>query len=262
MMAAYPRYLFDDSFGTRAATLAAPEMAEPVDPLDHPQHSERMLQAALAGVRNEAMADGLLQGRREGEAMARQRIEADIADALGGLSGQLAASDSHQAAMMERIEAQGAALMVALVRRLTPGLLETVGRVEVERVAADALRAAGASPVLRLRAHPSLSGPLGEYLAALAAGIGFRGRLDIVPDETLNRGALDATWESGGVRRDPAALERAVADLTDRALAMISTAGAPPDDTPAISPLADHSLGDRDAQHDDLNKGKNASCHD
>ncbi|CAO3437468.1 flagellar assembly protein FliH [Azospirillum doebereinerae] len=214
MAAAYPRYRFDHSFGEQVP--APVEVAEAPDPLDRPQHSDRALHQALAEGRSAALAEGLLQGRREGEALARRRIEADIADTLDRLAGRLAELDAAHATQLERLEAQGAALLVALVRRLTPRLLDSIARAEVERVALDALRAAGGAPVLQLRVHPALSGPLAERLAGETV---FKGRLDIVPDAALDHGALDASWESGGLRRDPAALDRAVAELADRALA-------------------------------------------
>lgn len=229
-MGAYPRYRFDQGFGARVAAVAEDAPVEAVDPLDAPRHSERALQAALAEARSGGVADGLDQGRREGEALAARRTEAGIVTALDGLSGRLAELDVAHGALMERLEAQGALLLVALVRRLAPRLLDSVARDEVERLAGEALRAAGTAPLLRLRVHPSLSGPLEERLAGQSV---FRGQVEIVPDPLLAPGALDAAWEAGGVRRDPAALETAIADLADRALSAL----APPiSTTPIPSP--------------------------
>jgi len=218
-MGAYPRYRFDQGFGARVAAVAEDAAVAPIDPLDEPRHSERALQAALAEARSGGVADGLDRGRQEGEALAARRIEAEIVAALDGLSGRLAALDVAHGALMERLEAQGALLLVALVRRLAPRLLDSVAREEVERLAGEALRAAGTSPVLRLRVHPSLSGPLEERLADQSV---FRGRVEVLPDASLAPGALDAAWEAGGVRRDPAALETAIADLADRALSALA----------------------------------------
>ncbi|MCG5243511.1 flagellar assembly protein FliH [Azospirillum doebereinerae] len=243
MAAAYPRYRFDHSFG---APVAAPVVvAEAPDPLDQPRHSDRALHQALAEARGAALAEGVLQGRCEGEALARRRIEAEVADTLDRLAGRLAELDAAHAAQLERLEAQGAALLVALVRRLSPRLLDTVARAEVERVALDALRAAGGAPVLQLRVHPEVSGPLAERLAGETV---FKGRLDVVPDAALDRGALDASWESGGLRRDPAALDRAVAELADRALSLIGPAAAPSAASP--SPPRGEGWGEGDAPHD------------
>ncbi len=136
----------------------------------------------------------------------------------------MTALDADHAALMERLEAQGAFVLVALVRRMVPQLLDHVAREEVERLAADALRAAGQSPVLTLRLHPSLCPPLEERLAGQTL---FRGRIDIQGDPALAVGALEASWGAGSVRRDPAAFEAAVASLADRAVAALLPALSP-----------------------------------
>lgn len=226
-MAAYPRYRFDHSFGAPAA-VAEPEAVESVDPLDLPRLSEREHQAALESTRESALAEGLAQGRREGELTAARRIEAELSAALDRLAQRMAALGADHAVLMERLEAQGAFVLLALVRRLAPCLLDQVARAEVERLAADALRAAGQAPVLTLRLHPSLCRPLEERLAGQGV---FQGRLDIQGDPALAVGALEASWGAGSVRRDPAvieaAIEAAVADLTDRAAAALQPALSP-----------------------------------
>lgn len=219
-MAAYPRYRFDHSFGAPVA-VTEPEAVESVDPLDLPTLSERVHQAALDEARETALVEGLAQGRREGECAAARRIEAELSATLDRLAQRMAALDADHAALMERLEAQGAFVLLALVRRMAPRLLDQVARAEVERLAADALRAAGQAPVLTLRLHPSLCRPLEERLAGQAV---FQGRLDIQGDPALAVGALEASWGAGSVRRDPAAVEAAIADLTDRAVAALQPA--------------------------------------
>ncbi|WP_042690004.1 flagellar assembly protein FliH [Azospirillum sp. B506] len=222
-MAAYPRYRFDHSFGA-PATVAEPEAAERVDPLDLPTLSERAHLAALAEARNAALAKGLAQGRRDGELAAARRIEAELSACLDRLAQRMAALDSDHAALMERLEAQGAFVLLALVRRMAPRLLDRVARAEVERLAADALRAAGQAPVLTLRLHPSLRRPLEERLAGQSI---FQGRLDIQDDPALAVGALEASWGAGSVRRDPAAIQASIEALTDRAVAALQPALSP-----------------------------------
>ncbi|MDR6774884.1 flagellar assembly protein FliH [Azospirillum sp. BE72] len=222
-MAAYPRYRFDHGFGAPIPA-AEPEAVEAADPLDLPTLSEREHQDALARARASALAEGLAQGRAEGERAAARRIEAELAATLDRLAQRMAALDADHAALMERLEAQGAFVLVALVRRMVPQLLDHVARGEVERLAADALRAAGQSPVLTLRLHPSLCPPLEERLAVQTL---FRGRIDIQGDPALAVGALEASWGAGSVRRDPAAFEAAVASLADRAVAALLPALSP-----------------------------------
>ncbi|WP_395452228.1 flagellar assembly protein FliH (plasmid) [Azospirillum melinis] len=219
-MVAYPRYRFDHSFGAPAA-VAEPDEAEAVDPLDLPSLSERDHRAALDETRRSALAEGLAQGRRDGELAAARRIEAELSATLDRLAQRMAVLDADHAALMERLEAQGAFVLLALVRRMAPRLLDEVARAEVERLAVDALRAAGQAPRLTLRLHPSLCRPLEERLAGHGV---FQGRLDIQGDPALAVGALEANWGAGSVSRDPAVFEAAVADLTDRAVAALAPA--------------------------------------
>lgn len=229
----YPRYRFDLRFDStaQAAAQAAAEFGadpepEPTDPLDDIVHSERHLQAAVYGAEVRAFAEGVEQGRREGAAEAAARTEAALAQALSHLDEQLAALDDRFADALRGVEAQGSAVMLALVRRLAPALLERIGAAETDRLAADALRLAGGSPRLRLRVHPALADPVRAKLAdpdSAPGAAGFKGALEVVADPSLPPGGLDAAWESGGLRYDPAAVERAVAGLCDRALAALST---------------------------------------
>lgn len=219
-MAAYPRYRFDHSFGASVA-VAEPAEVETVDPLDLPTLSEREHRAALEQTRETALAEGLAQGRRDGELSAARRIEAELSATLDQLAQRMAALDADHAALMERLEAQGAFVLLALVRRMAPRLLDQIARAEVERLAADALRAAGQAPVLTLRLNPLLCRPLEERLAGQGV---FQGRLDIQGDPALAVGAVEASWGTGSLRRDPAAIEAAVADLTDRAAAALTPA--------------------------------------
>ncbi|MBP2296002.1 FliH/SctL family protein [Azospirillum rugosum] len=242
----YPRYRFDqrfDSTAQAASEAAALEQApkpEAVDPLDVPAHSERALQAAIqdavGAAELRAFADGLEQGRQEGEAEANARIEVLLALSLRRLEEQLASLDDRFAETLAGIEAEGAAVLVALVRRIAPALLDRVGPAEAEGLARDALRLAGKSPLLRVRVHPDVAEPLRTKLTA-AENHSFRGTLDIVADRTIPPGGIDAAWEAGGLRHDPAAVDRAVADLCDRSLAaLFAPLTAPLTEDPAPCP--------------------------
>lgn len=239
----YPRYRFDQRFdstaqaASEAAALEQPAEPEPAanslaDPLDLPAHSERALQAAIQDAERRAFADGLEQGRQDGEAEANARVEVLLALSLHRLEEQLASLDDRFADTLRGIEAEGAAVLVALVRRIAPALLDRVGPAEAEGLARDALRLAGASPLLRVRVHPDVADLLRARLTA-AEDHGFRGTLDVVADRTIPPGGIDAAWEAGGLRYDPAAVERAVADLCDRSLAALF-------DTPTAPLMAPH----------------------
>ncbi|AWK88264.1 FliH/SctL family protein [Azospirillum thermophilum] len=223
----YPRYRFDQRFDSTAQAAAAAAAIEPaaeeIDPLDVPVHSERFLQATLAAKEMLAYSDGVEQGRREGEAAAADRIEATLVEALQRLDERLGSLDDRFVEVLQEVEAHGSAILVALVRRLAPRLLEQVGRAEVERLAGEALRLAGGAPVLRLTVHPEMEEAVRARVAASASVTGgFAGTVRIDDDPALPPGTIDAAWDTGGLRYDPAAVETAVAGLCDRALAALT----------------------------------------
>ncbi|WP_084536616.1 FliH/SctL family protein [Azospirillum halopraeferens] len=223
---AYPRYSFDRAFGAPGADPAAAPEPEPVDPLDEPRHSERVLLAAVDEARRVALAEGLERGRRDGEAVARTGAEAALADGVAALLERAAALEADHRVLLDRLESRGAALLVALAGRLAPRLLDTAARDAVERTAREALNAAGGAPELHLRVHPALRDVLDETIREAVAETGYRGGITVVSDDALARGALDAVWDAGGLRRDPAAMERALDALVERTLGALAAGDA------------------------------------
>jgi flagellar assembly protein FliH len=238
----YPRYRFDVRFDAAfSAEPAEPtvEEAEP-DPLDQPVHSERDLQAALATAEQRAFAGGLEQGRREGDQAAAKRIEAELTAVLKRLDSLLEARADGFDATLQAVEAQGVAVIAALVRRIAPHLLQRLADDEILRLVGEALRAAAGAPLLRLRLCPPLASALGDQLAAQAAASGFRGRLEIFPDEAMAPGALDASWGTGSLSFDPAAIEAAITGFAERAMAALAPIAHPPAaELPAADTLND-----------------------
>jgi flagellar assembly protein FliH len=233
---AYPRFRFDQRFDPVVQAANEPEpVEEEADPLDLPSVTEREAIARVQAAEWRSFAEGVERGRGEGEETARNTIEAETAQALVLIADKLADLDGRFEDSLRSVEDQGTAVMVALVRRLAPGLIERVGRAAVERLAIDALRAAGLAPVLKIRVHPDLAGPVRVLLDRETPQAGFAGAIDVTPDPALDRHALDAAWESGGVRYDPAAFGSTVADLCDQALAALddpSTSTARRETTP------------------------------
>lgn len=220
-MVAYTKFRFDQRFDPIVAPVAEPEPEEIVDPLDVPAVTEREALARIEAAEWRAYGEGLERGRSEGETSADKRIEAETAQAMVLISDRLTDLDGRFEDTLHMVERQGTAVLVAMIRRFAPALLDRIGRAEVERLAVDALKAAGLSPVLKIRVHPDLAGPVRVLLDRETPDAGFAGRIDVTPDPSLARHALDAAWEAGGVRYDPAEIERTVIQLCDRALASV-----------------------------------------
>lgn len=222
-MAAYPRYRFDRRFDTVPANLErVPEPEPEPDPLDMPRYSERELRTVIAEAEARAFAAGAEQGVAKGAETAEAGIAAHVAEALAVLSRQLESMDGRLAATAAALEAQGAAIIVALVRRLAPALLRMTAREEVERLAGEALRAAGRSPTLRVSVAPALARDIGDGLVAAAGATGRVSGLEVVADHALPAGGIRAEWDTGALVHDPAAVDAAIAELTDRVLAALT----------------------------------------
>jgi flagellar assembly protein FliH len=212
----YPRYRFDLRFDVGASE-PPPVIEEEPDPLDRPVHSERELQSALAQAAGIARAEGLEAGRREGEAAATARLEADLLLVMTHLDDRLSERADGFEAALRAVEDQGVTVVAALVRRLAPHLLERIAEEEIRRLAGEALRAAVGAPRLRLRLAPAMAEALKERLAQQAAGQGFKGALEVLPDPALSPGALDARWGAGALRYDPRDIDTAIASFVERA---------------------------------------------
>lgn len=225
----YPRFSFDNRFDEREPEPPpGPSQEPPPDPLDLPAHSERALRAAVAAAELQGFTEGVEQGRADGLKEAAALIEADTARALEQVEDALGALARGLAGPVAAVEARGAAAVAALVRRLAPWLLEAGERSTVERLALDALGAALKSPVLRVRVAPDLAPAIEARLSSVAGACGFAGHLEVAGDPGCPRGAVHAEWAAGSLSFDPAEIERAVAELADRALATAHSTWATP----------------------------------
>ncbi|HYG86972.1 MAG TPA: fliH protein [Azospirillum sp.] len=237
----YPRYRFDKRFDEHAEAPAAPPPEPEIDPLDVPVHSERTLRQVVGDTELRAFAEGVEQGRDEGRADAEASIQAALVRATGAVAERLTAADEQFATVFDQIQSHGSAVIVTLVRRLAPRLLERVARADIECIAAEALRVAGSCPVLRVRVAPALAGAVRDRLAAVAAAQGFKGEVLIDADDTLGPDAVDANWEAGGVTYDAAEIGRVLDDLADRAIATLADKAGQPDrahsDHPVINDM-------------------------
>ena len=226
----YRPYAFDLRFDPVPA--AEPPAPEPeADPLDLPVHSENALREAVAAAELRGLADGVERGRAEGRAEAAAAIEAEAAGVLAALGHDLREMARHLDDVTAAAEAEATAAVAAVVRRLGPGLITLEAASAVERLAVEALRVARTSPTLDIRMEPGLAGHLAPRLDELARDAGFPGRLSVMGDPGLGRGAIRAEWAAGSLSHDAAAIEAAVAVLADQALMAIRTARPVPADT-------------------------------
>lgn len=237
-MPAYRPYRFDRRFDAAGETILRPDpeaaqaaaaaAAATVDPLDLPRHSDRALQAAIGEAEARGFAAGAARGVEQGTQAAEQRIEARAVELLAELGSRLAGMENALAESRRRVEVQGAAIVIALVRRLAPGLLAATARADAERLVGEALRAAGRSPVLTVTVAPALAGLVRTRLGEAAAAAGRTAPFTVAEDERLVPGALRADWDTGALIHDPAEIEAAIAAHADRALADLTAPSPAP----------------------------------
>lgn len=214
-MGAYPRFRFDTRFDAAglAAAAKAPDPAPAVDPLDEPRHSERELRRAVAAAEARGFAQGAEHGRTEAAEQAAADTEARIAETLAALSAHLAGMDAELERAAAAVEAHGTAVVLALVRRLAPRLMDAVAREDAETLALQALRAARNAPELRVRVAAPLAEAVRTRMASAHTGSTI---VEVEGDPALALGAVRAAWAGGALDHDPAAVLDAVASLTDR----------------------------------------------
>jgi flagellar assembly protein FliH len=223
----YPRYAFELRFDAAPVVPPEPAAAVPAPEPDPPEpavHTEEELRAATAEAEARGFAAGFEAGRADGLAAAAAGMEKETAEALTALKGAIRRIARRIEDVTAAIEADGVAVMAALVRHVAPGLIALEAGPAMERLAVEALRAARTSPVLDIRVRPEAVASLQAHLAGLDCADGFTGRLAVGGDPSLGRGAIRAEWAAGSLTHDPSAVEAAIMELADRALGALRVA--------------------------------------
>lgn len=153
--------------------------------------------AATAEKQTRAAAE---QGFREGEASARQKLEAEFRASLAKLSEAICDLSQRRIEALRRVESDAVRLAIEIARRVVhrelsvdPNALEGLVKAALEKLINH--------EVLRVRVHPALEKMLAECIAR-----NVRSRsIEIVPDPTLppggvifeiSRGSLDASVDT------------------------------------------------------------------
>ncbi|ACL60884.1 FliH/SctL family protein [Methylobacterium nodulans] len=206
-MAQVQRFLFDNDFrvpgGSAARAREAAAQAEATAQAEAEARAEATLRAQL----DAAHARGLQEGRAQAEA----QVQARLADALNRLAtaaaGLLAAADARDA---ER-EAQALDFAVALGRKLAGEALDAHPVAAILEAARSALHHLRGVPHLAVRVNDRLVEEAETALKRLARERGYEGRLIVLGDPDLPPGDTRLEWADGGVVRERAAIEAALA---------------------------------------------------
>jgi flagellar assembly protein FliH len=215
-MRATAKYLFDLDFGGGAEAKPAITLAE---------HQAQVAEAEGTGYRN-------------GIAVAEARALADSARmtalALDRMATAFAGLDQTLRAVEARLEAEAVEVAVAVGRKLAPALLAKEPLAEIIALASDCFRQIVAAPHVVVRVNDAHYAAIRERLDEILHTSGFEGRLVVLAEPDIAAGDCRIEWADGGVKRDRAAIEAAIAEAVNRYIAA-RTETAIPQDNPGRS---------------------------
>jgi flagellar assembly protein FliH len=167
--------------------------------------------ASVAEAEARGRAQGLAQGRAEAEAQVQARL-ADavnrLALAAAGLLGQIDAADAAR-------EAQALDFAMALARRIAGDALDAQPLAAIGEAARAALEHLRGVPHLAVRVNDALVEDAEALVRGLARERGYEGRLVVIGEPDMPPGDARMEWADGGVVRERARIEAAVARALD-----------------------------------------------
>jgi flagellar assembly protein FliH len=165
-------------------------------------------EAALAEARATAYRDGIAAAVAEAEARAAVALER-IAMGLEALARQLAAIEA-------RLETEAVEVAVAVARKLAPELIAREPLAEIAALARGCFAQLVAAPHVVVRVSEALHAPAREQLEQTARLHGFDGRLIVLSEPEIAPGDCRIEWADGGMVRDRAATDAAIAEAVNR----------------------------------------------
>jgi flagellar assembly protein FliH len=197
-MTAPAKFLFDVDFGNAAANA----------------HGGR--ETALAEAEARGYRTGHAAAQAEASAEAERRMAAAferIAHALGSLAVGLPAIE-------QRLEAEAVEVAVAVATKLAPELVAREPFAELAALAADCFNHLVGAPHVVVRVNDALYATGRERLEEIARMRGFDGRLVVLAEPDIAPGDCRIEWADGGITRDRAKAEAAIAEAVSRYVAV------------------------------------------
>jgi flagellar assembly protein FliH len=165
-------------------------------------------EAALADARAKAYRDGVAAAVAEAEARAAVTFERIV----GGLQELARKLDAIEA----RLETEAVEVAVAVARKLAPELIAREPLAEIAALARGCFAQLVNAPHVVVRVSDALHGPAREELEQTARMHGFEGRLVVLGEPEIAPGDCRIEWADGGIVRERAATEGAIAEAVNR----------------------------------------------
>jgi flagellar assembly protein FliH len=106
-----------------------------------------------------------------------------------------------------------------VARKLAPELVAREPFGEIETLAADCFRQLVQTPYIAIRINDTIYEDSKQKLEDIAKSRGFEGRLAVMSDAERAPGDCRIEWSDGGVVRDHAAIDAAIAEVVARYIA-------------------------------------------
>jgi len=199
------KFLFDNDFGTSTkGKVASISLAE---------HATSLAEAEAMGV-------------RKGHAAAKAEAEQRTAVALERIAAALDQLNRGLSAVEARLETEAVEVAVAVARKLAPELIAREPFAEISALATECFRHLVAAPHVVVRVNEALHGAAREKLEQTTRAGGFDGRLVVMAEPDIALGDCRIEWADGGLARDRARTQAAIAEAVDRYV-MVRRHGAP-----------------------------------
>ena len=201
-MTATAKFLFDVDFGP-AAKAVQPTIAAA-------QHEAEVAEAETRGYRN---------GMNAAEAQARTEAERRLAGAFERIASGLDQLRASLKAVEDRFEAEAVEVALAVGRKLAAELIAREPFAEIAALADQCFRELLAAPHIVVRVNGALYAVAKQKLEEIARARGFEGRLVVMAEPDIAPGDCRIEWADGGLKRDRAATEAAIAEAVGRYIA-------------------------------------------
>jgi flagellar assembly protein FliH len=198
-MAAAAKYMFDQDFSA-VAQVTAPAVAA----AEH--------EAALAA----AEARGLHAGMNAAEAQARTEAERRLALAFERIAGGVEQLRASLERVEGKFEAEAVEVALAVGRKLAADLIAKEPFAEICALADQCFREMISAPHIVVRVSADLYSDAKQRLEDIARARGFEGRLVVMSEGDIAAGDCRIEWADGGLKRDRAMTEAAIAEAVGR----------------------------------------------
>lgn len=169
----------------------------------------------MSAARAAAFAEGRAEGRREAGAA----TEAALADAVARAGDALVHIADTLAASEARLQADAAALGLAIARRLCPALTREMPLADMEAMVAKCLADLKDEARVIVHVAPGMIDEARPRFEAIAAAQAFPGKMIVLAGSELAPGDVRIEWAHGGIARDTGALAQAVESAVNHFIA-------------------------------------------